>query len=138
MSFDHIRTGAVIRYPYLSAHEAEKAETGGRKLRPAVVGVRLPRPEDADIILLFPITGQAPARSRPAAEIPATEKHRAGLSVDMRLWLILDEYNHDILGQSFYLEPAPPLGELSKAFLLPLLKAFVARRTETRRVKRNP
>ena len=137
MSFDHIRTGAVIRYPYLWAREAEKGETGGRKLRPAVVGVRLPRVDDADIILLFPITSPPPARSRLAAEIPAAEKRRAGLSIDMRLWLILDEYNQDILGQSFHLEPGPPLGRLSKAFLLPLLKAFVARRTGTRRVKRN-
>ena len=102
-----------------------------------MVGVRLLRPDDADIILLFPITSQAPARSRRAAEIPATEKRRGGLSIDMRLWLIPDEYNQDTLGQSFYLEPEPPLGQLSKAFLLPLLKAFVARRTETRRVKRN-
>jgi hypothetical protein len=102
-----------------------------------VVGVRLPRRNDADIILLLPITSQAPARSRLAAEIPATEKRRAGLATDLRLWLILDEYNQDILGQSFYLGTRAPAWTTEQSLLLPLLKAFVARRTETRRVKRN-
>lgn len=138
MSFDDIRTGSVIRYPYLWTHEAGRGETEGRKARPVAVGVRLPRPNDEDVVLLFPITSREPLPSRFAAEIPVTEKRRAGLSIDMRLWLILDEYNQDILGQSFYLEPEPPLGQLSKAFLLPLLKAFIARRAETKRVLRNP
>ena len=64
-------------------------------------------------------------------EIPPIEKRRAGLDADMRLWLILDEYNTDIIGQSFYQEPVPPLVSFSKAFLLPLLRAFVARRKTT-------
>lgn len=100
------------------------------------MGVRLPRPAGQDVILLFPITSREPPPSRFAAEIPTTEKRRAGLAPDMRLWLVLDEYNQDVLGRSFYLEPEPPLGRLSKAFLLPLLKAFVARRARTKRVVR--
>jgi len=54
----------------------------------------------------------------------------------MRLWIILDEYNQDIVGQSFYLEPEPPLGRFSKAFFLPLMKEFIARRATTRGVNR--
>jgi hypothetical protein len=64
------------------------------------------------------------------------EKRRAGLHADARLWIILDEYNHDIVGRSFYLEPASALGHFSKAFFLPLLKAFVAHRETVRRVTR--
>jgi hypothetical protein len=30
------------------------------------------------------------------------EKRRAGLDADVRLWIILDEYNSDIIGHSFY------------------------------------
>ena len=52
------------------------------------------------------------------------EKRRAGLDATLRPWIILDEYNQDILGRSFYLEPEPPLGRFSKAFLLPLMKEF--------------
>ena len=86
--------------------------------------------------MLLPITSQEPLPSRFATEIPAIEKRRGGLATDLRLWLILDEYNQDVLGRSFYLEPEPKLGQLSKAFLLPLLKAVVARRDRARGVNR--
>jgi hypothetical protein len=56
------------------------------------------------------------------------EKRRAGLDAALRLWIILDEYNQDVVGQSFYLEPKPPLGRFSRAFFLPLMKEFIARR----------
>ena len=54
----------------------------------------------------------------------------------MRLWIVLDEYNLDVVGKSFYLEPEPPLGRFSKAFFLPLLQTFIARRSEARGVNR--
>jgi hypothetical protein len=71
-----------------------------------------------------------------AAEIPEMEKRRAGLDATLRLWIILDEYNQDTIGRSFYLEPEPPLGRFSKAFFLPLMKEFIARRASTRGVNR--
>jgi hypothetical protein len=61
---------------------------------------------------------------------------RAGLSTDIRLWIVLDEFNHDILGQSWYLEPDSALGSLSRAFLLPVMKQFVAMLGEKRQVNR--
>lgn len=54
----------------------------------------------------------------------------------MRLWIILDEFNTDRVGRSFYLEPDPPIGRFSKAFFLPLLRAFIARRKEFTEVSR--
>ena len=63
-------------------------------------------------------------------------KSVAGLDAGIRLWLILDEYNQDVVGQSFYLEPEPPLGRFSKAFFLPLMKNFIARRADVRGVNR--
>ena len=128
MSFDKLLSGTVIRYPYLWAREALKGETEGRKSRPAAVGVRVARP-DGDVLLLFPITSKEPSRTVFAAEIPETEKRRTGLDGNMRLWIILDEYNQDFAGGSFYLEPGPPLGRFSKAFFLPLMKQAIARRS---------
>jgi hypothetical protein len=64
------------------------------------------------------------------------EKRRAGLDPTRRLWIILDEYNQDVIGQSFYLEPEPPLGRFSKAFFLPLLREFIKRRADARSVNR--
>lgn len=135
MSFDAIQTATVIRYPYLWARQARAGETEGRKDRPVVVGVRIARP-DGDLVLFFPITSKEPEKSRFAAEIPAIEKRRAGLDVDQRLWLILDEFNTDLVGRSFYLEPGPPLGRFSKAFFLPLLRDFIARRESFTEISR--
>jgi hypothetical protein len=135
VSYEDIQTASVIRYPYLWAREAEHGETEGRKNRPVAVGVRLPRP-DGDLVLFFPITTKQPEASRFAAEIPAMEKRRAGLNGDLRLWIILDQYNTDIIGQSFYLEPDPPIGRFSKAFFLPLVREFIARRKSLKGVSR--
>ena len=135
MSFERILTGAVIRYPYLWAREAHDGETEGRKDRPVAVGLRLAR-VNGDLIILFPITSREPETARFSAELPAIEKRRAGLDPTLRLWLILDEFNTDIVGRSFYLEPIPPIGRLSKAFFLPLLREFVARRASFTQVDR--
>ena len=107
-----------------------------RKPRPVAVGVRIARPKGEDLLVLFPITSQPPSSDRFAAEIPEMEKRRAGLDATLRLWIILDEYNQDIVGRSFYLEPEPPPGRFSKAFFLPLMKEFIARRASTRGVNR--
>lgn len=136
MSFEALRTGVVIHFPYLWAREAARGESEGRKFRPVAVGVRVPKPDGEDVLVLFPVTSQEPAKGRFAAEIPDTEKRRAGLDGAMRLWLILDEYNQDVIGRSFYLEPEPPLGYFSKAFFLPLLQEFIRRRAQARGVQR--
>lgn len=135
MSYEQIQTACVIRYPYLWAREARRGETEGRKERPVAVGVRMPR-SDGDLVLFFPITTQQPEASRFAVEIPAMEKRRAGLDTDLRLWIVFDEFNTDIIGRSFYLEPEPPIGRFSKAFFLPLLREFVARRKSLTEVSR--
>ena len=137
MSFEGIVSAAVIRFPYLWANEAQRGETEGRKPRPVAVGVRMSKPKGEDVLLLFPITSKEPEQARFAVEIPQIEKHRAGLDVDLRLWIILDEFNSDIIGRSFYLEPEPPIGRFSKAFFLPLLREFIARRKSFAEVSRS-
>lgn len=137
MSFEALRTGAVIRFPYLWGRQAAQGETEGRKFRPVAVGVRIPKPKGEDVVVLFPITSQEPARGRFAAEIPDTEKRRAGLDGTIPLWIVLDEYNQDVIGRSFYLEPEAPLGYFSKAFFLPLLQEFIRRKAQTKAVHRN-
>jgi hypothetical protein len=136
VSRDELRTGCVIRFPYLWVREAERGETEGRKSRPVAVGVRIARPKGEDVLVLFPITSQPPSSGSFAVEIPEMEKRRAGLDVTLRLWIILDEYNQDSVGQSFYLDPEPPLGRFSKAFFLPVMKQFIARRGRVRGVNR--
>jgi len=134
--FDNLRSACVLRYPYLWARQADRGETEGRKPRPVAVGVRIDHPRGEDLLVLFPITSQEPHRSRFAVEIPDSEKRRGGLDSGLRLWIMLDEYNVDVIGKSFYLEPELPLGRFSRAFFLPLLRSFIARRAEARRVNR--
>jgi len=136
VSFDEIGSGSVIRYPYLWVRQAAAGETEGRKPRPVAVGVRIARLKGEDALILFAITSQAPDATRLAVEIPETERRRAGLEGNVRLWIILDEYNQDVIGQSFYLEPEPPLGRFSKAFFLPVLKTFAAEKQKAKSVDR--
>lgn len=92
---------------------------------------------DGDLVLFFPITTKQPEKARFAAEIPTIEKRRAGLDAYLRLWIILDEFNSDIVSRSFYLEPEPPIGRFSKAFFLPLLREFIARRKSLTEISRS-
>ncbi|WP_245314834.1 hypothetical protein [Sinorhizobium alkalisoli] len=92
----------------------------------------MPR-SDGELVLFFPITTKQPEALRFAVEIPAIEKRRAGLDVDRRVWIIIDEFNTDIIGSSFYLEPEPPTGRFSKAFFLPPLREFINRRRSAKR-----
>jgi len=52
MSLDGLRTGCVIRFPYLWVREAERGETEGRKPRRVAVGVRIARPKGDDLLVL--------------------------------------------------------------------------------------
>jgi len=70
VSLDALRTGCVIRYPYLWVREAEQGETEGRKPRLVAVGVRIIRPKGEDVLVLFQITSQPPFSDRFAVEIP--------------------------------------------------------------------
>ena len=136
MSFDDLRTGVVVDYPFLWSHEAGRGRLEGSKIRPTAVGFRLPRRSGGDVLLLFPITTKEPPPERFAVEIPEAEKRRGGLSVDQRLWLILDEFNEDVVGESFHLIPGEVRGQLGRAFFLPLMKAFIARRAAMRGTSR--
>jgi hypothetical protein len=136
VSYEAFTSGAVVFYPYLWSREAQRGETGGRKHRPTVVAVRVPRPDRPDLVILFPITTKLPEPGRFAAEVPEMEKRRAGLDPSLRQWIILDECNEESIPGSYYLEPEPALGKFSKRFFLPLVLDFIKRRERVRIVSR--
>jgi hypothetical protein len=78
-----------------------------------------------------------PPQDRLAIEVPQIEKRRAGLD-DLPLWIILDEYNHDLMEVSYYFEPDARIGAFSKAFHRKALSAFLraARSKQSRSVPR--
>lgn len=63
------------------------------------------------------------------------ERVRAGLAADLRLWIMLDEYNHDYLESSFYLEPNGRIGRFSATFHKQVLSRFV-QAAKDRRVRK--
>ncbi len=103
MSFGQIRTASVIAYPYLWSREARSGETEGRKSRPTVVALRIASEKGGDELILLPLTTKDPGKDREAVEVPDREKRLAGLGEHHRIWIILDEYNFDIVGGSYYL-----------------------------------
>jgi hypothetical protein len=136
MAFEKFVTGTVFRYPCLWLREGQNGETEGRKQRPVAVGVRIREQNGQDILIVLPITSKMPEGGRFTSEIPDAEKRRAGLDPDLRLWIILDEYNGDVIGKSYYLTNREPLGQFSKSYFLPLITEFVRRKRAIKGIDR--
>jgi hypothetical protein len=126
MAFEALVTGAVFIYPYLWHRQAQSGETEGRKNRPVAVTLRIGRIDGLETIIVIPITSKAPHEDQLAVELPEIEKRRAGLDPNIRLWVVLDEANIDVVGKSYYLQDREPIGHLSKSFFVPVARRFVA------------
>lgn len=116
--------GDIWRYSYLWRWQDKRGETEGRKDRPISFVAIASSAAGSTLLFILPITSQEPNRGTMAIEIPQTEIHRAGLDADKRLWLILDEFNLDVLEHSHYFEPSARIGSFSTAFRAVAIRAF--------------
>ncbi len=128
--------GDVWRYDYLWRWQSEGGETEGRKARPISVVAALVDSGGKTNLFILPVTSSQPPPNRVAMEVPQIERRRAGLD-NMPLWVMLDEYNHDILETSFYFDPNARIGRFSTAFHSKVLQSFVQTSKE-RKAKRVP
>jgi len=121
-----IPIGSVLPgYPYLSRWQSDRGETEGRKHRPACVAVSMRGSDGLTHLALLAITGSPPYADQTAVKLPALEIRRIGLDPGKDAWIIVSEYNYDILERSFSLEPPrAPLPTLSPAVLRIVLNAF--------------
>jgi hypothetical protein len=121
-----IRTGDVLpRYPYLWRRQHARGEDGGRKNRPVCVAIAMKDKAGLTHLALLAITGTEPTADQRAVELPALEIRRLGLDTRKPAWVIVSEYNYDILERSFSLEPPrQSLKHLSPGFLKQVLAAF--------------
>lgn len=121
-----IETGDVVpAYPYLWLWQSQRGEEEGRKSRPVCVAIASQGADGLTHLALLAITGTAPRADQLAVEIPPLEIRRIGLSEFKQAWIIVSEYNYDILERSFSLEPpASKLPKLSQKFLKAVLRAF--------------
>jgi len=118
------KAGEVWQYPYLWAWQNARGETDGRKPRPCAVAIEFAKRDGLTAVFLLAITSKEPASERTAIEIPEIERHRAKLSSQLRLWVILDEYNTDIIERSYYLEPDAFMGKFSDRFIRQIQGSF--------------
>lgn len=107
----------VWDYPYLWSREDLQGETEGRKDRPVAIVLRVERQDGYPLVYLAPITSKDPGQTVPALEVPEMEKQRAGLSRDLRMWVIVSEINTDIPGESYYFEAGNKRGVFSSNFV---------------------
>jgi hypothetical protein len=121
-----ISTGDVLpSYPYLWLWQRERGEEEGRKDRPICVAVACRGTDGLTHLALLAITGAAPRLDQLAVEIPPLEIRRLGLNEFKQAWIIVSEYNYDILERSFSLDPTRRQGKkLSPGFLKVVLRAF--------------
>ncbi|UCI29566.1 MULTISPECIES: hypothetical protein [unclassified Mesorhizobium] len=105
----------VWRYPYLWHRQHGDRQTEGRKMRPVAFVAVLPGKAGGTNLFILAITSTQPGRDRIAVGVPEIECRRAGLD-PIPLWVIVDEYNHDILESSAYFEPGARIGAFSPSF----------------------
>ncbi|MBA9031962.1 hypothetical protein [Rhizobium leguminosarum] len=132
------RPGEVITYPYLWAWQQQRGETDGRKQRPVCVVIAIRSASDGNThLVLLAITTQPPEAGRVALEIADIERRRAGLGDLKQSWIVVDEYNFDIVQRSWYIEPHQEIvGRFSKSFVMKIAAMFMKARGQSGRVNR--
>ncbi len=134
MADEDAHQGDVILYPYLFLWQHKRGETAGRKDRPVCVALRRKHPLTGEThLILLAVTSREPETNTAAIEVPAIERRRAGLGKYPRAWVIVGEFNYDIVETSHcYDTGVEPLGRFSPSFV-----AVIARRlVETLRAGR--
>lgn len=123
MAGDVPKPGQLFGYHYLWKWQAARGETEGRKKRPVCVAVVVVNDNGQHVLFIAPITSKEPDPDRKAIEVPETEARRAKLDSAMRLWVIVDELNADILEASYTWEDRLPRGAFSPAFTDAIVRA---------------
>ena len=131
--------GDVWHYDYLWHREHEVGQENARKSRPTALVTTFVDRNGRTNLFWLPITSKDPQAGRVAIEIPQIERRRAGLASDLRLWVMADEYNHEFLETSFYIDPNGYRGTFSGPFIDKVLDVLieVGKRGQLDMVKRH-
>ncbi|MEO9652333.1 MAG: hypothetical protein ABJE99_06125 [Roseobacter sp.] len=122
----HPQKGDVWRYDYLWFREHETGQENARKSRPTALVTTFVDKTGRTNLFWVPITSKPPLEGRVAIEIPQIERRRAGLASDLPLWVMADEYNHEFLETSFYIDPNGFCGTFSVPFINKVLDVLIA------------
>ena len=91
MALPEPEPGMVIPYAYLWRDEQRRGLEEGRKIRPAVIVLRVDKGVGQTTVVVAPITHASAIKDR-AVELPARVKRHLDLD-DERSWIVLDEVN---------------------------------------------
>ncbi|MGB7243315.1 MAG: hypothetical protein WBC93_14655 [Sulfitobacter sp.] len=117
--------GDVWHYDYLWHREHESGQENARKSRPTALVTTFVDKSGRTNLFWLPITSKRPQEDRVAIEIPQIERRRAGLASDLPLWVMADEYNHEFLETSFYIDPNGYCGAFSMPFIHRVLDVLI-------------
>jgi hypothetical protein len=131
--------GDLWRYDYLWHWQAMRGESEGRKTRPVTFVTTIQTPDRRRHLFILPLTTKAPGPDRLAIPIPPLERRRASLT-QSPVWLLVDEYNHDMLDGSYYFDPTAYIGAVSPMFHAEVLQAFktALKSKSTTQISRRP
>jgi hypothetical protein len=128
MPTEPFKEGHIVRYPYLWLWQRDLGRDEGEKDRPACLALMFKnQAQNLTHLVLLAITGTPPRPDQTAIEIPQLELRRAGLTDTKQGWIIVSEYNYDILERSWdFPIRTPPQGRFSLPFLKRVQAAVLA------------
>ena len=132
-----LRTGSIVRFAYLWAHERDAGRQEGLKpRRRTAVATRFTDPGGRAWIALLPLTTREPGPDRVAYELSEFEVRRVGSASADRLWVICDELNM-VAADSDRLDPDGKVGDLTLPSIRAIAKLFAASLPSAKAVKRD-
>jgi hypothetical protein len=109
--------GDVFDYPFLWAVDAERGLDNPKDRRTTLALLAKRDDEESTHLLLLGIT-DAPRPDQVWLDVPPIERRRAGLSVDRPAYVVVSEYDYDVLpGSHDYNPQSKTYGRFSAAFV---------------------
>ncbi|RWF05823.1 MAG: hypothetical protein EOS81_02915 [Mesorhizobium sp.] len=135
-----LKHGNIFYYDYVFKWQLELGRTDGEKPRPVCVLTVLKSANGLSHVGLLAVSATPPKADQVAIELPQIECRRAGLKEWKGGWVVVSEYNYDIVERSYSLDVnQDPIGRFSKQFMqrladeaLPLFRQGSARIDRTK------
>lgn len=115
---DLLKHGTIFYYDYVFKWQVELGRKEGEKDRPVCVLSVIKSSDGLTHVGLLAVSATPPKSGQVAIELPQIECRRAGLKEWKGGWIIVSEYNYDIVERSYSLDVnQEPIGRFSKQFM---------------------
>jgi hypothetical protein len=115
---DLLKHGSIFYYDYVFKWQVELGRKEGEKNRPVCVLSVIKSADGLTHVGLLAVSATPPKSGQVAIELPQIECRRASLKEWKGGWIIVSEYNYDIVERSYSLDVnQEPIGRFSKQFM---------------------